>query len=44
MQVGRKKVRGDAVMGLTIDDEVTPEVIKKIEKFDGIKSVKLITF
>ncbi|MFA6450781.1 MAG: phosphoglycerate dehydrogenase, partial [bacterium] len=44
MQVGRKKVRGDAVMGLTIDDEVTPELIKKIEKIDGIRSVKLITF
>jgi D-3-phosphoglycerate dehydrogenase / 2-oxoglutarate reductase len=44
MQVGRKKVRGDAVMGLMIDDEVTTEVIKKIEKIDGVVSVKLITF
>jgi D-3-phosphoglycerate dehydrogenase / 2-oxoglutarate reductase len=44
MQVGRKNVRGDAVMGLTIDDEVTPEVLKKVEKLDGIISVKLINF
>ncbi len=44
MQVGRKKVRGDAVMGLSIDDILSPEIIKKIEGIDGIRSVKLISF
>lgn len=44
MQVGRKKVRGDAVMGLSIDDVLSPEMIKKIEAMDGIRSVKLIAF
>ncbi len=44
MQVGRKKVRGDAVMGLTVDDELPEDVMKKFAKIDGVKSVKLIVF
>jgi len=44
MQVGRKDVRGEAVMALTIDDEVNAVTLKEIKKIAGLKSIKLISF
>lgn len=42
MHVGRKKMSGDAVMGLNLDNEVTPEMIEKFKKLSGFKKIKIV--
>ena len=42
MHVGRKKMSGDAVMGLNLDSEVTPDMIEKFKKLSGFKNIKII--
>jgi D-3-phosphoglycerate dehydrogenase len=37
MQVGRKIVRGDAVMVLSIDDPLPEEILSEIIKIEGIR-------
>jgi D-3-phosphoglycerate dehydrogenase len=37
MQVGRKIVRGDAVMVLSLDDLLPEGIIEEIKKIDGIR-------
>jgi len=37
MQVGRKKVAGNALMGINVDTPVTPEVLEEIVKEAGIE-------
>jgi D-3-phosphoglycerate dehydrogenase len=43
MHVGRKKMSGDAVMGLNLDNEVTPEMIEEFKKLSGFKNIKIVT-
>ncbi len=43
MHVGRKKMIGDAVMGLNLDNEVTPEMLKDFKKFSDFKNIKIVT-
>lgn len=42
MQVGRKKVAGEAVMGVTLDMPISDEVLEKIRKIEGFTEVKQI--
>jgi D-3-phosphoglycerate dehydrogenase / 2-oxoglutarate reductase len=42
MHVGRKKMSGDAVMGLNLDREVTPEMAEKFRKASGFKDIKIV--
>jgi D-3-phosphoglycerate dehydrogenase / 2-oxoglutarate reductase len=42
MHVGRKKLSGDAVMGLNLDDEVTPEMLEEFKKQSGFKNIKIV--
>mgnify|MGYP001065201557 CR=1 FL=1 len=42
MHVGRKKMSGNAVMGLNLDNEVTPKVIEKFKKLSGFKDIKIV--
>jgi len=42
MHVGRKKMSGDAVMGLNLDKEVTPDMVKKFKKASGFKNIKMV--
>lgn len=44
MQVGRRHARGEAVMALTVDEFVPPELLRKIEAIDGINKMKLVEF
>ncbi|NQZ60842.1 MAG: phosphoglycerate dehydrogenase, partial [Crocosphaera sp.] len=37
MQVGRKIVRGDAVMALSLDDPLPEGLLNEITKVDGIR-------
>jgi D-3-phosphoglycerate dehydrogenase len=43
MHVGRKKMSGDAVMGLNLDSEVTPGILKKFIESSGFKDIKVVT-
>jgi D-3-phosphoglycerate dehydrogenase len=43
MHVGRKKMSGNAVMGLNLDCEVTPEMIEKFKSNSGFKNIKIVT-
>ncbi len=43
MQVGRKKIGGEAVMGLNVDDSISKDVAKQIEEQEGISAVWSIT-
>ena len=43
MQVGRKIVRGDAVMVLSIDDPIPSELLKSIHSIDGIQEAHPVT-
>ncbi len=43
MQVGRKIVRGDAVMVLSIDDPLPEDVLKEIKKVTGIRDAYTVT-
>jgi len=42
MHVGRKKMSGDAVMGLNLDTEVTAEMAEKFKKASGFKDIKIV--
>ncbi len=42
MHVGRKKMSGDAVMGLNLDAEVTPEMLAEFKKISGFKNIKIV--
>lgn len=42
MNVGRDKVRGQAVMVLALDDPLTDEVLNSIRALDGISSAKAV--
>jgi hypothetical protein len=42
MHVGRKKVSGEAVMGLNIDNDLTHDMVKQIEKLSGFKNIKVV--
>jgi D-3-phosphoglycerate dehydrogenase len=39
MQVGRKQIGGDAVMVLGVDKNIPEDVVKKLQKTDGIKNI-----
>jgi len=43
MQVGRKIVRGEAVMVLSIDDPVPDSLLKSILEVEGINSANPVT-
>ncbi|BEV36716.1 phosphoglycerate dehydrogenase [Synechococcus sp. M16CYN] len=43
MQVGRKIVRGDAVMVLSVDDPIPAELLQTITTIDGIKESRPVT-
>jgi D-3-phosphoglycerate dehydrogenase / 2-oxoglutarate reductase len=43
MQVGRKIVRGDAVMVLSIDDPLPEDVLNEIKKVSGIRDAYTVT-
>jgi len=40
--VVRKKVSGEAVMGLNIDSELTPEMVQQYKKISGFKNIKVV--
>lgn len=42
MHVGRKKVGGEAVMGLSIDTELTAEMLKRFKEISGFKNIKVV--
>ena len=42
MHVGRKKMSGDAVMGLNLDAEVTAEMAEEFKKASGFKDIKIV--
>ncbi|MDI6689930.1 MAG: phosphoglycerate dehydrogenase [Actinomycetota bacterium] len=42
MQVGRKRIRGEAVMGLNLDDPVPDHVVEQIRQIPGISDVWFI--
>ncbi|MEW6200973.1 MAG: NAD(P)-dependent oxidoreductase, partial [bacterium] len=44
MQVGRKTVRGDAVMALSVDDPVPPDVLSELVKLSGLTSARIVQF
>lgn len=43
MQVGRRIVRGDAVMVLSIDDPIPPSLLATISSIDGIQEAHPVT-
>ncbi len=43
MQFGRKKVRGDAVSILSVDDPIPDKVLDEIKSLDGVSKAKFIT-
>ena len=43
MQVGRKIVRGDAVMVLSIDDPIPPDLLTAIHGIQGIQEAHPVT-
>jgi D-3-phosphoglycerate dehydrogenase len=42
MRVGRRSVHGEAVMVLTVDEEVAPDVRQRLEKIDGIRQARWV--
>lgn len=42
MRVGRRSVHGEAVMVLTVDEDVAADVRRKLEKLDGIKQARWV--
>lgn len=44
MQVGRESVRGNAVMALSLDDEIPEKVMKELRKIEGLDSARLLKF
>ena len=43
MQVGRKVAGGEAIMVLKVDQEITPEVVEKLEEMKDKEVVKSVT-
>jgi D-3-phosphoglycerate dehydrogenase / 2-oxoglutarate reductase len=43
MQVGRKIVRGDAVMALTMDDPLPEPIVAEIKQVTGIREAYTVT-
>jgi D-3-phosphoglycerate dehydrogenase len=43
MQVGRIKTGEEAIMVLNVDSPVSSQLLRKIEKVDGILDAKLVT-
>ena len=44
MQVGKTDVEGTNIMVLTIDNDVTADVIRQVTAIDGIFDAKLVNF
>ncbi len=42
MHVGRKKVGGEAVMGLSIDTELTADMLKRFKEISGFENIKVV--
>lgn len=42
MHVGRKKMGGVAVMGLNVDNEITPDMVEEFKKISGYKEIKVV--
>jgi len=42
MHVGRKKISGEAVMGLNIDSELTTDMVKQFKKLSGFSNIKVV--
>ena len=42
MRVGRRSAHGEAVMVLTVDEDVAPAVRQKLEKIEGITRVRWV--
>lgn len=42
MEVGRRSRGGEAVMILSIDDEVSPEIIQEISLIDGVENLRFV--
>jgi D-3-phosphoglycerate dehydrogenase len=42
MQVGRERARGPALMLLSVDDPIPPEVIRRIESVANLTYVKVV--
>ncbi len=42
MHVGRKKMSGDAVMGLNLDGEVTLKMVEKFKETSGFNNIKIV--
>ena len=42
MNVGRKKVEGKAIMGLALDDSLTPDILEEIRAIDGVDGVRAV--
>ena len=43
MQVGRRIVRGDAVMALSVDDQIPQDLLKSIYSIKGIQEAHSVT-
>jgi D-3-phosphoglycerate dehydrogenase len=43
MQFGRKDVGGEAVSILSLDNPLTPEIVRKVESLEGVSKAKFIT-
>jgi len=42
--LGRREAGGEAVLLLSLDEALTPEVIAEAEKVEGVKLVKALAF
>ncbi len=42
MQLGRKKAGGEAMMVLQVDEEMSPEAVKKVKELDVISSARFV--
>jgi D-3-phosphoglycerate dehydrogenase len=42
MHVGRKKVSGEAVMGLNLDSDLSPDKTKEFKKLTGFENIKVV--
>jgi hypothetical protein len=43
MSVGRKGVRENSVMVMTLDDPIKPELVKDLTNIDGIHMAKFVS-
>ena len=42
--LGRREAGGEAVLLLSLDEALTPEVVAEAERIDGVKTVKALSF